>query len=378
MSFIWIFWLQSYVESDFDSEDEEDAYYSFDDGEIDDLDDPFYDAEEKINCETTPDEQDAVFNEESEIVKWIIECGILQSHVDKLLNILRHRLLPSLPKTCKTLLKTDAAYYEIEKVGNGEFVYFGIEKGLQNLNHNLHQGTIELIINIDGVPAFKSGSKQRWPILGKVHHQQYDIYEPFPIGIFYGDEKPSDIDRFLEKFVEEVNELSKGFEIEGKNYKLCIKSFCCDTPARALLKGVKGHIGFFSCERCIIKGERHNKTTIFPFKQHEKRTDTSFRNEKQPKHHNYTSPLLKIPQINMITCFVLDFMHLCCMGVMKKLLGYWLQNVSFKLSSRKKLVLEERSENMATQVPVEYQRKTRSLLQHYSKLKATEFRFFLL
>lgn len=53
----------------------------------------------------------------------------------------------------------------------------------------------------------------------------------------------------------------------------------------------------------------------------EERTDESFRRMSDSDHHSGQSILLRIiPPIDMIKCFTLDFMHLCCMGVMKKLL----------------------------------------------------------
>lgn len=47
--------------------------------------------------------------------KWIVSCRIPHIHSDKLLKILRHRLLPNLPKSTKTLLYTTSAEYEIEE-----------------------------------------------------------------------------------------------------------------------------------------------------------------------------------------------------------------------------------------------------------------------
>ena len=57
-------------------------------------------------------DSDTQFEEESQIEKlreWAIECKIAQVHLDKLLEILKTRLLPTLPKSSKTFLrKTDA------------------------------------------------------------------------------------------------------------------------------------------------------------------------------------------------------------------------------------------------------------------------------
>ena len=71
-------------------------------------------------------------------------------------------------------------------------------------------------------------------------------------------------------------------------------------------------------------------------------------------------------------------MHLCCLGVMKKLFEYWLEESKHKLSYRQRVLLRKWSENMSTQISFEYQRKTKSLLKFFRKLKATEFRSILL
>ena len=56
------------------------------------------------------------------------------------------------------------------------------------------------------------------------------------------------------------------------------------------------------------------------------RTNSTFRNRKDPDHHNCTSPLEQLP-INMVLCFpIADALHLLDLGVMKKLLTSWTGN----------------------------------------------------
>ena len=70
--------------------------------------------------------------------EWAIENDIKHNHLDKLLAILRRRLLPDLPKSSKTFLKTSSAKYTIVEMedsngGEGEFVYFGLKKKFRKL-----------------------------------------------------------------------------------------------------------------------------------------------------------------------------------------------------------------------------------------------------
>ncbi|KYN06768.1 hypothetical protein ALC62_02276 [Cyphomyrmex costatus] len=57
------------------------------------------------------------------------------------------------------------------------------------------------------------------------------------------------------------------------------------------------------------------------------KTNVSFRNQRQSCHHTGYSSLLNIkPPIDMIICLPLDYMHLACLGIMKKLyLDFWVQ-----------------------------------------------------
>ena len=61
----------------------------------------------------------------------------------------------------------------------------------------------------------------------------------------------------------------------------------------------------------------------------------------------------------MITQFLLDILHLGFLGVMKKLLAeFWLTNVvGTKLSKIKIMTLSQRLMNLASQIPLEFQRK---------------------
>jgi len=78
----------------------------------------------------------------------------------------------------------------------------------------------------------------------------------FPIGIYYGKEKPLDSNIFLKYFVEEANDLiNNGITIDNKVFKIEIHTLCCGAPAKFFLLKTKGHSGFFSSSRCEHKGE---------------------------------------------------------------------------------------------------------------------------
>jgi len=186
------------------------------------------------------------------------------THLDTLLGILRKRLLPELPKSSKTFLKTTFATYEIEEFVNGDgevsrqFVYFGIANHLRRcVNTHLHkENTLYLQFNVDGVSLFKSSSQQLWPILCKLHFEP-NIYETFPVAIYAGTEKPNNVDKYFEKFIIEIlNLLRESITINDRLFEIRIKCFICDRPARSFAKCIKNHGGYYACERCTVPGER--------------------------------------------------------------------------------------------------------------------------
>ena len=115
-----------------------------------------------------------------------------------------------------------------------------------------------------------------------------------------------------------------GLTHNGKTYRIVIKAFICDAPARQWVKSIIDHCGKFACERCEIKGVRLEvpPSMIFPRLGRPLRSDESFREQSQPKHHNSVSPL-EVLEINMIDHFPYDWMHLVLLGVFMRLLLIW-------------------------------------------------------
>lgn len=200
------------------------------------------------------------------------------------------------------------------------------------------------------------------------------------IGIYYGYGKPSDVKKILQPFVAEaMSVLQNGvsLDIKGReNLLVKIRSFICDSPARAFIKGklayyvafdflyifwekintapgrcihslqyfhenvyyvinlnfhgeklslFLGVVNFNSkqgCQKCTITGEYSyvSHCTYFPRRQCEKRTDEKFRSKHYVSHYKVDTPLTQLP-IDMIEDFpVADSLHLIDLGIMKKCL----------------------------------------------------------
>jgi hypothetical protein len=305
-----------------------------------------------------------------------VSFGVTATAVEALLKLL-NPYLPCLPLDPRTLLQTPRTC-EIQSVGGGQYVHMGLQKGLENIvGRDLPEcsPSLELQFNIDGLPIFKSSNTSLWPILCLVRNSLSKT--PFTVGCFCGQSKPGDLNAFMAVFVSELHTLlSTGFEYNNVHYTVLIHSFVCDTPARAMVKCVKGHSGYFGCDKCHTEGEWHGKVT-FQNTNAAPRTDAEFSSLSDQDHHLGSSPLSSLP-IGMVTNFPLDYMHLVCLGVVRRLLLCWIKGpLSVRLSAVKVNGISDHLKSLKTYIPVEFNRKPRSL-DEVNRWKATEFRTFLL
>ena len=77
----------------------------------------------------------------------------------------------------------------------------------------------------------------------------------FPIGIYYESIKSKDM-LFFDLFMKEWEGLLKK-QLTVNEHHLKIGRFCfsADAPARAFLKGIVPHNGYYGCEKCITRGK---------------------------------------------------------------------------------------------------------------------------
>jgi hypothetical protein len=102
---------------------------------------------------------------------------------------------------------------------------------------------------------------------------------------------------------------------------------------------------------------------IFPSTDDPLSTDESFKAMTDEDHHVVTCPLSSLP-IGFVSKFGLDFMHMACLGVMRRLLLYWKGPVgplSVRLARNSILDLSKRIAVLASHSPVEFARKLRGV-----------------
>ncbi len=158
-----------------------------------------------------------------------------------------------------------------------------------------------------------------------------------------------------------------------------LKAFVCDAPARSFIKCTKTHGGYSACEKCTVSGEYYENRVVYKTDKSEvERTNVSFRAHTDEDHHIAESPLIKLP-VDLISVFPYEYMHLMCLGVTRKLITLWTRgkvNV-FRLSAKQVDSISEKLLKLKPQIPLEFNRKPRSL-RDIDRWKATEFRQFLL
>ena len=312
-----------------------------------------------------------------QLAAWAINNSVPHAHVNELLKILcPHH--PELPHDARTLLKTPRSckYLVIE---NGKYAHFNVHSSIQKkLEMGTRQDTacLSLSVNVDGISFSKSTSVDCWPILGIVN-EAVDR-SPFIWGVFVGNGKPKPTDEFLKAFIADCKELFEhGITVGGKFYEVKLSYIVCDAPARAYLKAIVQHGGYFACERCEVEGEYLNGKIVYQELNAVLRTDSSFRHQRNPEHHHGISPLVNLP-IDMVQSFPLEYMHLICLGVVRRLIMEWLQGAfDVRLSAHKVTQISGHLSRLAKHTPKDFSRLPRALSE-VKKWKATEFRQFLL
>ena len=261
-----------------------------------------------------------------DLATWVHEFNIPLNALTKLLHILRKNKKFDFPLDARTMLNFPRKVDVLSRCG-GQYIYVGVESGIArliNMFPDSFNKDITFDLNIDGLPLFGSSGGALWPTLCRITK-----FQPFVVSLFYGHSKPDNVHTLLSDLLQELKALeTKEISVNNKTFKLKLRAFICDAPARQMIKCVRGHNGYFSCERCKIKGIRQHNRVLFPLPNTlpELRNDAHFNSFKyENKHQKELSPLvLQGLNISCINDFVLDSMHMVFLGVVKKMLKSYL------------------------------------------------------
>lgn len=327
------------------------------------------------SAETEDGEEGPQFGDE--LVNWGRTNNVTRTGMNELLGILR-RNGHHLPKDIRTLRKTPRKT-PIENKCGGQYIYFGLENGIikaltDNNTFTRNNDCIELIVNADGIPVQKSSGKEFWPVLC-----MFGNCTPFVVAIFYGQGKPNSVTDYLHDFLEEYKKLNThGLIIGSKTFKVSVRAFVCDAPARAFLKCTKGHTAFKACERCDITGtKKEGRTVLFCNSPCAPRIDERFDKFDYKDHQHSLSPLTSYG-VSCVKAFPLDYMHLVCLGVVRRILHFLKSGPrQCRLSVTQIKIISDDLVSLNGKMPSDFVRQPRSLME-LERWKATELRQFLL
>jgi len=111
-----------------------------------------------------------------------------------------------------------------------------------------------------------------------------------------------------------------------------------------------------------------------------KRTHSSFVAKSHDDYHvsNVNTILLDLPNFNIVEQFSLDYMHLTCLEVMRKLIFLWMKGpLSVRLPNSKIKQIFAKLRLVKNYIPIEFCRKPRDV-EEACRWKATEFRQLLI
>ncbi|XP_046404877.1 uncharacterized protein LOC124170221 isoform X1 [Ischnura elegans] len=318
----------------------------------------------------------------SSLGDWAVNNNIPNSALSSLLLLLKQVPdLSSLPSDPRTLLKTDVSL-KVRDMPPGKYHHFGLKNGLLRAVQGMRKidNPMKVLVGVDGLPLSKSTRSNFWLLLGRLLSVKYSGV--FMIGVYHGNEKPVSVNAFLEEFVNEAKHLvTTGLEVpEVGVIPVEISGICCDAPAKAFVLQVKAHSGYSSCTRCTIRGEYKNNRVCFPgtLQTVARRTHEGFLRQEDEDYHSGVSVLQDIPDLDLVYSIPIDYMHLVCHGVMKRLLQIWIGGkIPNRFSSSVVKNISLKLEALAKCIPKEFARKPRNL-NDVARWKATEFRQFLL
>ena len=182
----------------------------------------------------------------------------------------------------------------------------------------------------------------------------------------------------MSNFIDRMKEIEvNGVTYADKAYKVTIANFVCDTPARSFVKKTKGHTGYFGCDTCVHSGVWTNHRMTFPERNAAPRTDASFDEMICEEHHKGETSLKQL-NIGLVSQFPLDYMHLICLGIVKRIISIWMCGpLNGRLGNNVIKLISDSVLNLKPCLPREFLRKGHPLME-VDRWKATEFRTFLL
>lgn len=177
-----------------------------------------------------------------------------------------------------------------------------------------------------------------------------------------------------------LNVIQLGIQINSKLFSFKIGHIVYEAPAKSYLLNVKGFNAYSGCNTCTDEDTYVDGRMSFLSINSSQRTNESLRNKNDECYHKGPS-VLEILPINITEDVLLDNMHCAYIGVMKKLIEFWVNGKrDVRLLDGSKNDINNNILNLKIYVPSEFCRLPRVLmrLDDFHFWKDTELRCFLL
>lgn len=135
--------------------------------------------------------------------KCFLQHNVSRSFVQDVLEVLRTLGgLTELPTDWRTFFKTpQTGSMNIVKLGEGDYLHFGIEPNIKNVvdKYGIKENELKLNVGVYGLSLTKSSGNQFWLIVGDIV-SDISYTSPFVIGCFHSSTKPDNSNQFLSAF----------------------------------------------------------------------------------------------------------------------------------------------------------------------------------
>lgn len=260
---------------------------------------------------------------------------------------------------------------------------------------NNDQKCLSLTFNSDGISLQKSNTLSLWPIQILCNFLPPELRfrrENLIIsGLYYGKHKPEFLD-FLTPLAEEICELqTSGIFINNQMFCVFITHASLDLPAKADVQNTVHHSGYSACMYCLHPGERIGTNVKYTYTtiQYRARTHNEMiqlmhkvHREKDLKSKDGIKgicPMIICKNFDLVWSFGIDYMHCVLIGVVPKLIEFWLDSSfhknAFHIPNSQKNRLNKRMESI--KLPRNFSRRIRST-DYRAHYKANEVRSLLL
>lgn len=290
-----------------------------------------------------------------------LDCQYCECNIEKTLqNFFAY--IPLQQQLQESIGKNWESIFHYKQTERDEQYLTDIHDGLicQNMNEKFpHTFNLSLVLNIDGAQVFKSSRKSLWPVQlyqNYLHPRvRYIASNVIVTGLYFGSSKP-DPNQLLFPLITELKTIQEagGFQVKNpesaKNHTFMpfILHGVFDLPAKAMCQGLVQYNGRNACGYCHHPGVKIESKT----KSGKKQVVTMYRYvyrgvAEKPRTHEDTlkalqkltrnklfdcdgfrkvSPLIGLLGFDTINGFGIDYLHCVYLGVVPRLVGYWLDS----------------------------------------------------